>query len=127
MEISELKPLPHIAIVLSDVNIRASVLAGLRKLTGAAFSELKDRIARRQPVLMLPLFDNRFYESGAATLSAVVDLLESNDSAFAVYELAEGERFEARDENLSRIRNLEEYPVRGERRMTGDGEHPADL
>ncbi len=36
-------------------------------------------------------------------LRAVVDLLESNGSAFAVYELAEGERFETRDENLSLI------------------------
>ena len=103
MEISELKPLPHIAIVLSDVNNQASVLAGLRKLTGVAFSELKDRIARWQPVPMIPLFDNQFYESGAAVLRAVVGLLEGAGATFVVYELAEGERFETRDENLSRI------------------------
>ena len=103
MEISEIKSLPHIAIVLSDGNIQASVLADLRKLTGMAFAELKDRIAQRQPVLLLPLFDNRFYESGAAVLGAVVALLESNGVAFAIYELAEGERFETRDEGLSRI------------------------
>lgn len=98
LEISELKPLPHIAILLSDVNNQASVLAGLRKLTGVAFSELKDRIARWQPVLMIPLFDNQFYESGAAMLRAVVDFLEGAGATFAVYELAEGERFETRDE-----------------------------
>lgn len=103
MEISEVKSLPHIAIVLCDINIQASVLADLRKLTGLAFSELKDRIAQRQPVLLMPLFNNRFYETGAATLSAVVDLLESNGLEFAVYELAEGERFESCDESLSRI------------------------
>lgn len=99
----ERKSLPHIAIVLSALAVPTSVLAGLRKLTGMALSELKDRIARRQPVLLLPLFDNEFYESGAAMLRAVLDLLESNGSAFSVYELAEGERFETRDDNLSRI------------------------
>ena len=103
----------------------------LRNLNGMALSELKDRIARRQPVFMLPLFDNQFYESGAAMLRAAVDLLESNGSAFAVYELAEGECFEDRDENLSRITSdilkniLREANV--ERRMTGPGEHPAGL
>ncbi|MFD2439879.1 hypothetical protein [Paracoccus kondratievae] len=73
------------------------------KLTGVAFSKLKDRIARQQPILILPLFDNDFYARGAAMVRAVVDLLESNRSAFAAYELAEGERFETRDEKLSRI------------------------
>jgi len=103
LEISELKSLPQIAIVLSDVDIEASVLSGLRKLTGAAFSRLKDRIAQRRPILVIPLFGNDFYARGAVMLRAVVDLLESNGSAFAVYELAEGERFETRDENLSLI------------------------
>lgn len=89
--------------MLAAVDVPATVLAGLRKLTGAAFSELKDRIARRQPVLVLPLFDNQFYESGAAMARTVVEFLDSNGSAFAVYELAEGECFETRDENLGRI------------------------
>ncbi len=89
--------------MLAAADVTANVLAGLRKLTGAALSELKDRIARRQPVLMLPLFDNQYYESGAAMARAVVEFLDSNGSAFAAYELAEGERFETRDENLSRI------------------------
>lgn len=103
MEISEFKSLPRIAIVLSDIDIPASILAGLCNLTGADFAELKDRIAQRQPILILPLFDNDFYARGAAMLRAVVDILESNGSAFAAYELAEGERFETRDENLSLI------------------------
>lgn len=62
-------------------------------------------------------------------LRAVVGLLDSNGSAFAIYELAEGERFETRDENRKphHIRNPEEYSSRGERRMTGPSEHPAGL
>lgn len=52
---------------------------------------------------MLPLFDNDFYASGAAMLRAVVRLLESTGTDFAIYELAEGERFEPRNETLSRI------------------------
>ncbi|MGX5722955.1 hypothetical protein [Shinella zoogloeoides] len=89
--------------MLAAADVPANVLAGLRKLTGTALSELKDRIARRQPVLMLPLFDNQYYESGGAMVRAVVEFLDSNGSAFAAYELAEGERFKTRDENLSRI------------------------
>lgn len=68
----------HIAIVLAAADVPANVLAGLRKLTEATLSELKDWIARRQPVLMLPLFDNQFHESGAATACVVVDFLDSN-------------------------------------------------
>ncbi len=103
LEITETKALPHIAIALSTVDVSAVLLMELRKLTGASFSELKGCIAPQQPVILIPMFDNAFYHGGAAMLRAVVDLLESNGVAFAVYELAEGERFEARDENLSRI------------------------
>jgi hypothetical protein len=89
--------------VLAALDVPATVLAGLRKLTGAALSELKDRIARRQPALVLPLFDNQYYESGAAMARAVVEFLDNSGSDFTAYELAEGERFETRDKNLSRI------------------------
>lgn len=92
------EPSTHAAIVISSDALSAQQLTALKGLTGLGLADIKSRARDAQALVVVPLFDNAFFDTNGSMLRQLIEFLDGSGLEFRVYELGSADMSEARDE-----------------------------